>query len=110
MAYTYAGLYLEAFFGPSGRLMPSTSVTVYLKGTDVLATLYTDREKSNTLSNPVETDSRGNLLFYADPGLYEGLVNDVRILLPVVQIEPSIVIGTVAPPNPAFGQLWLDTN
>lgn len=72
MAFTYAGRYAEVAEKTDGTLAKSASVSVFLPGTTNLATLYTDRTKGSTASNPVTTDPTSGLLaFYADPGLYD---------------------------------------
>jgi hypothetical protein len=72
MAYTYAGKFAEAAFKSDGTLLKGGSVSVYSPGTTTLVTLYTDRAKGTTASNPVTTDSTdGMLVFFADPGTYD---------------------------------------
>lgn len=68
---TFAGLYFSAILTSNGVPAVSTSVTVYESDDSTAATLYTDQTKASTTANPVSTDSLGNLLFYADPGLYD---------------------------------------
>jgi hypothetical protein len=51
--------------------MPGAVVYVYTDSAGtVLATLYTDDTKATTTTNPVSVDARGNLTFFAEPGLY----------------------------------------
>lgn len=71
MALTYAGFYNDVIPYASGRGAAGVSVTVKVHGSSTLATLYADRTKAATTSNPVTTDVSGNLTFYADPGLYD---------------------------------------
>lgn len=71
MTFPFAGLYSDNLVTATGQLSPNMAVTVYLHGTLTLATLYTDRTKATPVANPTATDSRGNLAFYADPGLYD---------------------------------------
>lgn len=71
---TYAGEWgTEALIGADGDPAPSEQVTVYIRGTATLATLYTDRTKANTTANPTTADARGNLKIHADPGRYTGV-------------------------------------
>ena len=72
MAFALAGLYgPEAILGVTGTPATSTPVTVYIHGTTTVASLYTDQTKGTAAANPVDTDSYGNLVFYAVPGLYD---------------------------------------
>jgi lysophospholipase L1-like esterase len=88
--FVFAGMYgpvgIEFSDGAHAR---RTSVTVFegLTG-DTLATLYTDREKSDTAPNPTTTDSHGNLIFYAEPGNYR--IKYANYTLPVtINIDPG---------------------
>jgi hypothetical protein len=71
MTAAHAGL-----FGPqsirmaSGRLAKNFPVDVFLPGTTTRAPLYSNQNRSAAVSNPVFTDSQGNLEFYANPGVY----------------------------------------
>lgn len=71
MTFPFAGLYSDNLVTSTGQLSPNMAVTIYQHGTLTLATLYTDRTKATPVANPTATDSRGNLAFYADPGLYD---------------------------------------
>jgi hypothetical protein len=51
--------------------MPGIPAFVYLPGTQTLATVYTDRTKAHTKSNPLTTDTEGNLTILAEPGNYD---------------------------------------
>ena len=54
----------------------STTVHVFLVGTLTLASLFaTSNVLGNTISNPFNTDSEGNILFYAEQGRYDVVVN-----------------------------------
>lgn len=76
MAFDFAGMFgPEAILNGSVTLLPGVQVSVYLVGSSTPATLYSDRLKTSTMSNPVAIDSRGNLTFFADPGQY-----DIRLL------------------------------
>jgi hypothetical protein len=61
----------EAVLGQTGTPATSTSVNVYLKGTTTPASLFTDQTGTVSASNPVATDSYGNLAFFATPGAYD---------------------------------------
>lgn len=90
MPFTYAGHYSpEAFINSYGVPLRDQPITVYLAGTLTLATLYTDRTKSTTAANPTSTDSRGNGHFWAEPGLYDLLVNGVTISSVGVPVDPA---------------------
>lgn len=72
MAFTYAGRFAQVAEKSDGTLLKNGSVSVYSPGTTTLITLYTDRTKGSTASNPVTTDAvSGMLAFYCDPGLYD---------------------------------------
>lgn len=67
----YAGLFgPDAILSASGAPIVSTPVTVYQSDGSTAATLYTDQTKAAGATNPVATDSYGNLAFYTNPGLY----------------------------------------
>lgn len=90
MPFTFAGRYgPEPCLTPTGALLKDTAVTVYQSDGTTPATLYTTRTKSATAANPVDTDSRGNLTFYADPGDYVLDIDGstVSITVPVDTIE-----------------------
>lgn len=59
---SYRGYILDNF----GRPIDAVTVTVYLKGTVNLATLYSNRTGSQSLSNPFTSESDGSYIFYAD--------------------------------------------
>ena len=84
MSYQYAGMYgPETVLDQTSKLAASTSVTVYNHGTSTLAQLYAPAVVSGiqTLpvpltssyytTNPVSTDTLGNLVFWAAPGTYD---------------------------------------
>lgn len=90
MAFTNAGRY-----GPEPVLDQVTGfpiyncvVTVYLRGTTTLATLYTDRTKTTTVANPTAASSIGNLNFFANPGEYDLLINGATIPISVF-VDPQ---------------------
>ncbi|HEY3924359.1 MAG TPA: hypothetical protein VGL75_07340 [Acidothermaceae bacterium] len=71
MTFQFAGLYTKGITYKSGPAAPGVAVTIKPHGSGSLATIYTDRTKATTTSNPVATDSNGNLSFFADPGQYD---------------------------------------
>lgn len=72
MGYNSAGLFgPQAVFNQLGEPLTSTAITVLEHGTDTLQPLYTDYTKGTSASNPVNTDSFGNLSFYTTPGLVD---------------------------------------
>lgn len=104
MAFKYAGQYTEAIqaTAASGFVvnLPSLPVNVYQVGTTTAVTLYTSRTKGTTASNPVSTDAKGNLTFYADPGQYDivftptgGTAQRISILVPQDPAEDSATSG-----------------
>ena len=64
-----------------GNAQRGVLVTVYLKGTTTLATLYTDRTKATEADNPISTNGLGNLAIFADPGDYEAHVDSTGAVL-----------------------------
>ena len=109
MANIYAGHY-----GPSGLEFPDGGHAV-LHPVQVLAghlgsspaTLYKDRYRVELDSNPVMTDSLGNLSFYAEPGRYRLVIGSYTIPVTVADDpdEPTaelteeqmdIIAGTAA--------------
>jgi hypothetical protein len=69
---------LAGYWGPEAILYsttgdPAKSVAVEIREdlTNVLATLYTDRNKTGVISNPTKTDRLGNLSFYTEAGFYK---------------------------------------
>lgn len=106
----FAGRYNELLF-VDRQLAPNTDVTVNKSGSSVGASIYTDRNKANTLpTSVVRSDSAGNLAFYSDPGyydiVYQGIVIQ-NILVPVdfltSQDVPFSVGGTL---NAATSPPW----
>jgi hypothetical protein len=72
MSYDYAG-----YWGPdplldvSGTPLLGIYVRIYTdQALTTLATIYTDRLKTSTETQPLLTDGLGNLSFYAEPGFY----------------------------------------
>lgn len=91
MAFTFAGHWLDSLTNSVGVPLPATAVSVFLRGTTTLATLYTSRTKATTVANPTVTDARGNLSLYADPGEYDLLCLGVTlpITMPIDTIEAA---------------------
>lgn len=104
MSIRHAGLYgPEAILGQTGTPATTTSVTVYLHGTTTAATLYTSATKTTTATNPVKTDSFGNLAFYAAPTLYTlsftvGGVNTTKAVVVAPWFsDSSVMTGDIKP-------------
>lgn len=57
----------------SGNIVPSAgaTITVYIAGTNTVATLYLDAAGTQSSPNPVTADSSGRFDFYVDSGLYD---------------------------------------
>lgn len=101
--FDYAAQYgANQIINTSGIPQPGTTVTVYVSGTQTLATLYTDRTKATQAGNPTATDNEGNLTFFADPGQYElevsGFANTVTVELARDPDETTSQLG-----DPAVG-------
>lgn len=105
MAFVFAGRWgPEIFLDAAQNLMRNKPITVYNKGTLVLATLYTDRTKGATAANPFTTDGFGNGTFFADPGEYEIEYASQKyvISVPMDSVEAQ---GDGPPFGPAGGDL-----
>ncbi len=96
MAYTFAGQFVETILDGQIALNPGKTVSVKLVGTSTLATIYTDRTKADTTTNPVTIDAKGNLSFFADPGQY-----DLRMLTNGVEGTPVTVTVPIDPEDAA---------
>lgn len=72
---------MKAQFGPEavitddGTLARSAPVDVYATGTLTRATIYVDPNGAVPGTNPVLTDSYGNLKFFTEPGTYDLVMN-----------------------------------
>ena len=102
MTTTNMGLYgPEAVLGQTGTPAVSTPVTVFLHGTTTDASLFTDNTGTASASNPVTTDTFGNLAFYATPGLYDlsftvgGVATTLTVLVEPWFIDSTIPTGTI---------------
>lgn len=90
MPFVFAGM-----FGPKaiefsdGTHATGTPVVVYegMTGT-TLAELYGDRDRIASVTNPIATDSMGNLRFFAEPGFYRIKYAFTESLV-VVPIDPE---------------------
>lgn len=84
MSDRFAGFWgPEVFLNQYNDLLFNKSVSVYVAGTDDLAILYTDRNKTAVADNPFVTDTQANGWFFAEPGNYELEYNDLRIPIQV---------------------------
>lgn len=97
---TFAGQWgPEALINTAGAVYVNTAFTVFLAGTSTPATLYADRTKGSTVSNPGRTtDAKGNATFFADPGSYDVSVLSV-VVLPSVRVhaDDADLGGAAAP-------------
>ncbi len=106
--YPHAGRYgPEIFLDERQRLMRSREITVYVKGTDTLATLYTDRTKAVTAPNPFVTDVRGNGTFYANPAEYDINYAGFEYTVTVYTDFDDLAVGSPGMPGSgSFGFLF----
>lgn len=94
----FAGLWgPEVFESPDRILLQNHPFAVYNAGTNVLASIFTDRTKSTPAPNPSSTDAFGNGSFYADPDLYEVEVNSFRVTVSVPMDPEEDEAGSVPP-------------
>jgi hypothetical protein len=91
VTWTYAGEWAGDVIYRTQGAAGSVPVTVDVAGGGA-ATLYTDATKDTPLgSNVVDTDSLGNLTFFANPGTYTCTVGSASFtaVVPVNPLEPS---------------------
>lgn len=85
MPFVFAGMYgphgIEFDDGAHARRAPITILEGWTGNTP--ATIYTDRTKATTASNPVVTDKHGNLVFFAEPGPYRISYANVQVTISV---------------------------
>lgn len=96
MAFQFAGRYIEALLKTSsGTVRLLAGVPIVIRETDGVtpATVYVDRTKAASASNPVVTDARGNLDAWLDPGSYLGYPVIAGVEQPAfpmhVEIDPA---------------------
>jgi hypothetical protein len=86
MPYTYAGQYgPETIDNLAGTPLRNFAVIIYDTGTVTPITLYTDRTKATVLSSTgnTQTDTAGNLVFFAAPGRYDIVGNGTKLTVTV---------------------------
>lgn len=93
MTFPFAGLYSDDVRSVYNRLLPNVPISIYLHSTTTLATLYADRLKTTPITNPTSSDAVGNLLFYADPGLYD-ITTDGENVVTVAVVPDSGDLGS----------------
>jgi hypothetical protein len=83
-----AGHFNRALINAStNTLLASTSYNVYASDRTTPLTIYTDKTKTSTVSQPLTTDTAGNAGFYADP--YGGAILSVAGVTEVIDILPD---------------------
>jgi hypothetical protein len=90
MALTWprAGHFNRALLNAStNTLLASTSYNVYASDGTTPLTIYTDKNKTSTISQPLTTDTAGNAGFYAEP--YGGAILSVAGVTEVIDILPD---------------------
>jgi len=94
----------EPAINSSGDLSVGATLTVYLTGTDTLATLYADQALTTAISNPQTSNSDG--FFYAQSTsiFADSSQNyDVELQLPTGELYQYSALSLVAPPASASG-------
>lgn len=107
---TFAGQWgPEALISSVGVPYLSTAFSVMTAGTSTPATLYGDRTKGSTVSNPGRTtDSKGNATFFVDPGSYDLVVLGVVVLPGIRVFADDADIGALIPSG-TYAQGLTDT-
>lgn len=98
----FAGQYgPEAIEYPDWGHASDAPVLVLTQGSTP-AVLYSDRNRASVIDNPIYTDDKGNLRFYAEPGFYRISTGDGSVSLevtvypdPFESVEGSSVAETV---------------
>lgn len=89
----YANLWGPTEFEfPTGGFATGVAITVRRASDNALATLYTDKSKTSTVSNPIQTDEFGNLSFWAEPDEYNLVtpgLETLRVSIPKHPAEPG---------------------
>ena len=67
----------RAFVDTAGNVRPGLSVTVRDESNGALAALYSDRDGNVSISNPIVTDSNGEISFYSALGEYRLIATGV---------------------------------
>jgi len=89
MVFPHAGQYgPDGLANRNGRPLLATPFEVHPRGDEGLATLYSDRDRSDTVANPSATDSAGNVTVFAEPGAYD-LICDGQVLPIVIAPDPE---------------------
>lgn len=93
------GHYQDVTWNPAGGTIGNVLVKIYPVGTTTLATLYTDRNCTTSVSQtttPLRSDAVGNFDFYAPPGWYDAQLSVSGYLPYAYPIEvpmPSLGVG-----------------
>lgn len=75
----------------------SVAVAVFEADGTTPSVLYSDQDRGSTVANPTATDSNGNLLFYAEPGLHVLVINltSIPVQVPVNPVDDLTVVPVV---------------
>jgi len=87
--------YFDCVLSNSGAPIAAT-ITVYLRDTTTIATIYSDKDGSIQKDNPFQTDSYGRFQFFAACGYYDIQVSGTGIT--TYKIEDAFI-------GPAYGIL-----
>lgn len=60
----------------NGDVIPNAIVTVRSETSGALASLFDDRDGTNSIGNPINADSNGYVFFYVEPGRYRITASD----------------------------------
>lgn len=84
-------LVAENFRYPSGQMAAGQAIEIRLRGTATLANLFSDSAGATPKTNPVTTDSVGNLSFYVAQGAYDFAVSGITVPFDVEPKAPTYV-------------------
>jgi hypothetical protein len=102
MASTFAGKYTGVADSGSRGAAPFTAVLVNVHGGGA-ATLYLNRTKAFTVTNPVTSGGDGRYTMFADPGVYDVVVAGFTTSVTVTPDAAEYAAGL--PPGGTVGQI-----
>ncbi len=80
------GYFADSLRYPSGTPAVNEDVTVVLRDTSTLASLFSAASGAVAMANPQYTDGLGNVDFFVEQGSYDLLVNGARIQIEITAL------------------------